>query len=299
MKYGENLYPVGTIPEQRTDGAYMNETLAKNLDIYAKKIANDMHFLIVITGNDSVGNGKTTIATQVASYLTWKINQLHKTDNDFTADNVYFNAKKLSKESLSKPPLTVHLLDEGDDLTTHGMKELAVRLKRYFRKCRQLNQIIILILPSFFELPKFYAMARSHCLINVKFYGEFERGLFDFFGPTKKKLLYIKGKKEWDYDCVKPDFTGNFNASYNFLTKNPPEDLDKEVKKYLRKKFEDTRDDQEDVFEEADKRKWTRQLFMELKEKMPKVTMGQWAEGFSVHKSTLYQWIADEKVGNF
>lgn len=298
MKYAENLYPIGTIPKQLTAGAYMHGTLARNLDVYAKKIANDMHFLLIITGNDSVGNGKTTLATQVGSYLTWKINQIHGTNNTFDSSNIYFNAKKLAAQSLNKPPLTVHLLDEGDDLTTHGMKELAVRLKRYFRKCRQLNQIVILILPSFFELPKFYALARSHCLINVKFHGEFERGLFDFYGPSKKKLLYLKGKREWDYDCVKADFSGGFNGAYNFMTPDIATTLEEETKKYLKKKFEDTKDDQEEQVDQADAKRYTREILYKLNEAMPDISDRRWAEGFGVSARTISRWISEERVKN-
>lgn len=290
MKYAEDLFPLGSLPDQRTPGAYIDATLARNLDVYAKKIKNDMHFLILITGNDSVGNGKSTLATQIGTYLTWKINQLHKLDNTFTSDDAYFNSKQLTQGSLEKPQYTVQELDEGDDLTTHGMKDLAIKLKRYFRKCRQLNQIVILILPSFFELPKFYALARSHCLINVKWGGEFERGFFDFYGPSKKKLLYLKGKREWDYGVVRPDFNGVFSQSYHFLTKNMPEDLQKEIAKYRANKLRDTQDDHLDNIDETDKKKWTKELYVKLKTKMPYVQLQQWAEGFDVDRSTLYRW---------
>jgi len=298
MKYAEEFFPMGSLPDQRTPGAYIDGTLAKNLDVYAKKIKNDMHFLIIITGNDSVGNGKSTLATQIGSYLTYRINELHNTENEFNSSDVYFNSKELTINSIEKPAYKIQQLDEGDDLTTHGMKELAVRLKRYFRKCRQLNQILILILPSFFELPKFYALARSHCLINVKFGGEFERGYFDFYGPSSKKKLYLKGKREWDYDVVSSDFSGVFSQSYHFLTANMPEQLKKEINKYKKRKFDDTRDDHIVQLEEADKKKYKKELFLELHEKMPFVTMKQWTEGFLVTEMTLYNWIKEHKREN-
>lgn len=298
MKYAEEMFPIGSLPDQRTPGAYIDATLANNLDVYARKIKNDMHFLIIISGNDSVGNGKSTLATQIGSYLTYRINELHKMENTFESNDVYFNSKELTTNSLNKPALKIQQLDEGDDLTTHGMKELAVRLKRYFRKCRQLNQILILILPSFFELPKFYALARSHCLINVKFGGEFERGFFDFYGPNTKKKLYLKGKREWDYDVVKEDFSGVFSQSYHFLTANMPEQLAKEIDDYKRRKFADTRDDHIEQLDEADKKRWKKEFFIELHDKMPEVTMNQWAKGFSVTDRTLFNWIRDVMTEN-
>ncbi len=234
MKFLEKEYPKGTFPKQQTDGAYIDQGLASNLDIYAKKIVKDMHFLIIISGNDAVGNGKSTLATHIGCYLTNKIKELHGIDNTFTSKNVALKAKDLVRQSFENPKYCVNVLDEGDDLTAHSLKESTRELKSYFRKCRQLNQILILILPSFFELPKFYALARSHALINVKFHGEFDRGVFDFYGPKAKKNLYLKGKRDWNYSASPPDIGGRFFGQYTFFP-----NLEEETEKYKSKKFDD------------------------------------------------------------
>lgn len=240
MKFAEEIFPKGTFKDQQTDGAYINEYLAKNLDTMAKKIADDMTFLGIICGHDMVGDGKSTMLTQVGSYLTWKINQLHGTNNTFTDKNMVMRGKDISQVSLELPKYSVIGLDEGDDLTTHGMKELAIKLKRYFRKCRQLNQIIIIILPSFFELPKFYALNRSHFLIDVYFEKEFSRGYFSFYSPSSKKMLYLKGKKEWNYEAWRPDFKGRFFSSYCFT-----DDIEGCTRRYKQKKFDDMQEEGE------------------------------------------------------
>jgi len=68
--------PKGFVPKNNKQyGAYINQTLADNLNVYAKQIVKDMHFLIIISGNDAVGNGKSTLATHVGAYLTNKINE--------------------------------------------------------------------------------------------------------------------------------------------------------------------------------------------------------------------------------
>lgn len=242
MKFAPELFPKGSFPRQQTDGAYIHEFLSPNLDTYAKKIVNDMHFALVISGNDAVGNGKTTMATHLGSYLTWKINKLHGTKNTFTHNNMVFKSKDLAKKSFELPKYSVIVLDEGDDMVEHGMKETAREMKKYFRKCRQLNQIFILILPSFFELPKFYALARTHALINVKFHGQFERGLFHFYGPKQKKQLYLKGKKDWNYDSAPFDFDGDFFSSYAFFP-----NCKEEAELYKKGKYKDMiRDDEEE-----------------------------------------------------
>lgn len=241
MKFAEKTFPKGTFDKQKTDGAFIEDALAANLDTYAKKIANDMHFCLILSGNDSVGNGKSTLATHVASYLTCQVNNLHGVNNVFTHKNMVFKAHNLVSRSFELPKYSVVVLDEGDDLTEHGMKETARQIKKYFRKCRQLNQILILILPAFFELPRFYALSRSHCLLNVKFMGEFDRGFFDFYGPKQKKYLYLKGKKDWNYDIVPSDFSGRFFASYSFF---PNPKLESEL--YRKAKYEDMVEDDQD-----------------------------------------------------
>jgi len=297
MKFLEEEYPKGTFPGQKSDGAYISKHLAENLDVYAERIVNDMHFLIIISGNDSVGNGKTTMATHIACYLTDKINKLHGTNNTFTSKNVALQAKQLVDQSFKNPQYSVNLLDEGDDLTTHGMKQAAVELKRYFRKCRQLNQILILIIPSFFELPKFYALARSHCLINVKFHGRFERGVFDFYGPNQKKKLYLRGKKEWNYDLATPDFNSGFFSQYTFFP-----NLLEETEEYKKKKYKDMVDDKDEhepgpTAYQAE-RKMMATIYSKIYEHLksnPGISHENISEALGVTRNTCSKWYVDYK----
>jgi len=293
MKFAQDIFPKGVFKDQKTPGAYIQETLALNLDIYAEKIIEDMHFLLLVTGNDSVGNGKTTAATQFGSYLTWKINNLHKLNNTFTHQNVVFSSKELMDRSFKLPQYSVIVLDEGDDLTTHAMKQTTGELKRYFRKCRQLNQILILILPSFFELPKFYSLARSHCLINVKFMERFERGYFDFYGPNSKKKLYLYGKKEWNYSVQKPDFYGRFFSSYCFFP-NIKEETELYVKKKYQDMVEDTEKDKPMSVEEI-KRKVIIYTFVKFRKNNPKVTIKDLCIGFGIGETTAYEWLKENR----
>jgi len=293
MKFMEKEFPKGTFPKQQTDGAFINEFLANNLDVYAKKIVKDMHFLIIIAGNDSVGNGKSTLATHVGCYLTNKINELHGTDNTFTSENIAWTAKNLVDQSFKMPQYSVNILDEGDDLTTHGMKQAAVELKRYFRKCRQLNQILILIIPSFFELPKFYALARSHALINVRFHGQFERGEFDFYGPNSKKKLYLKGKREWDYSVASPDFPGGFFGQYTFFP-----NVKEETERYKKKKYKDMVDDKEEQEKQLTPQQVERRITADIVRKMlkgvPKLTQLQIAAALGLNRNTICNYVNDE-----
>ncbi len=291
MKFAEEIFPMGTFKGQRTDGGYIDRTLSANLDILAKKIKNDMHFLILITGHDGVGNGKSTLMTHVGSYLTWKINQLHGTENTFTSRNMTFNGRQLERRSFELPQFSVVGLDEGDDLTIHGMKDLASNLKKYFRKCRQLNQILILILPSFFELPKFYALSRSTFLLDVQFKGEFERGFFEFYSSQKKKLLYLKGKREWDYNCVNSDFHGKFFSSYCFFP-----DLEKNTQQYKEDKYQDMVVEEKQLTPKEIETNLKIKICNQFRRYLPQITIKELSEGFHVSSRTIDAWIAKNKA---
>lgn len=294
MKFAEEIFPKGTFKDQETDGAYIQEELAKNLDVIAKKVSNDMTFLGLISGHDMVGDGKTTILTHVGTYLTWKINQLHGTNNTFTDKNLVFGGTDLEKVSFELPKYSVIGLDEGDDVTTHGMKEFAQHLKRYFRKCRQLNQIILVILPSFFEFPKFYALNRSHFLIDVFFQGEYERGYFNFYGPLSKKNLYLRGKKEWDYSAWRPDFHGRFFGSYCFFP-----DLENCIHRYKRKKYEDMLKNSNEEEKKLNKvqieKAITVKLFRQLHQNLPKISVENLSKAFGVTSRTGFRYLSNEK----
>ncbi len=296
MKFAQKIFPKGTFPKQNTHGAYMNDYLASNLDTYAHKIADDMHFTLIISGNDSVGNGKSTMATHVGCYLTWKGNKKHGLKNTFKHENMVFKAKDLVETSFRLPKHSVIVLDEGDDLTEHTMKNTAKELKKYFRKCRQLNQILVLILPMFFELPRFYALGRSHCLINVKFKGEFERGHFDFYGPNKKKELYLKGKREWNYKVIQPDFSGRFFSSYCFFPK-----VNEEVELYKEQKFKDMIKDNGDelsIKEQLMDQKM--RYYSRTKEAIPQIELKELERIFEVPHTTAWKYFKknSEKIEN-
>ena len=286
MKYAEELFPLGTFQDQKTPGAYINEYLSQNLDILARRVVDDLHFLGIVSGNDSVGNGKSTMATHIGAYLTWKINKSHKLNLTFTSHNMVFNSEELEERSFELPKYSVIVLDESDDLKDHWAKDSTKHIRRYFRKCRQLNQILIIITPSFFELPKFYSLQRSHFLVNVKFHDDFRRGRFDFYGATKKKLLYLKGKKEWNYSLVKPDFIGAFSSSYVFFP-----NVKEEIEKYRKMKYEDMLSKEEEVLKPE-------QVILQLKEKLflklynkLDLTVSELTKIFEIGERTGWDWL--------
>ena len=207
-------FPKGSFPGQQSDGFYMDGYVKENLDIMAERIIDDMQFVGVISGKGTVRNGKSTFAQHQAYYFTHKVNELHKLNNKFDIDNIVFKADDLIEKAFSLPKYSVLVLDEGDDLTAQYYSKLAIKLRRFFRKCGQLNLFFLLLIPDFFELPRAYAVTRSTYLINVMFMGRFERGFFEFYSGKRKRELYYKGRRYGDYECVKENFKGRFPKPY-------------------------------------------------------------------------------------
>jgi hypothetical protein len=213
-KVCEKQFPKGTFVGQKSDGFHLDPTLKDNLDILVRAIAKDMQFNFLVTGHGKVRVGKSTFAQQIGTYLTTEINQTYNIKNTFTVENIVFKGEELISVAKTLPKYSVLILDEGDDLVDNYWSALSTLLRKFFRKCGQLNIFLILLLPDFFELPKPYAVTRTEFLLDVKFFDEYERGLFDFYNYTQKKMLYKDGKKYGDYDAVKPAFSGRFSPYY-------------------------------------------------------------------------------------
>lgn len=284
MKILEDKYPKGTLPNQKTDGRYVDETLYANFEILAQNIVRDMTFLLfVFSSTLEVGTGKSVFVSQLGELWQHLMKKIHNIDVPFDINNCVFRPKELIERSFKVPQYSFMWLDEWED--THYWSELGMSLRQFFRKCRQLNLCMVCIIPSFFELPKGYAISRSVGAIDIKFEGEFERGYFRFFNFDRKKDLYLNGKKNYDYSVAKPNFIGRF-------TDGMPLSISKEV--YNRQKRIDL-----EKYEEVTQGKVTEigikvKLFRQLHQNLPEITMKKLAEAFGVSSRTGSRWLSDE-----
>lgn len=219
MKILEEKYPKGTYKYQKTAGRYIEKYLYDNLRSLAEVIHRDMTFLgIGFSSTLEVGTGKSVLFTQIGEAWTDMINDIHGTDLKFTQKNIVFRPKDLIKRAFEVPQYSCIVVDEWED--AHYWSELAMTLRKFFRKCRQLNLFIIIIIPNFFQLPINYALGRSVFAIDVKFKGQFERGYFDFYDFNAKRDLFVKGKKIHNYHVTKASFHGEFEDGYGIPEKD-------------------------------------------------------------------------------
>lgn len=284
VKYCIDKYPKGSLSKkQQSDGRYMDGALHENLKILAKTIVNDMTFLgILYSSTLEVGTGKSVLAQQIGEAYTEQVNIIHKDKLDkpitFTTKNIVFRPKELMKRAFEVPKYSCIILDEWED--THYWSELGITFRQFFRKCRQLNLFILCINPNFFQLQMGYAISRSVFAIDVRFAGEFERGFFSFYNFNRKKDLYIRGKKTYNYGVCQPNFTGRFLDGYA---------VGEEA--YREAKYKDMLEAEE----EAETKQPTinqlkQEMFKTIANHLPDIPATKWAEIFAVSVRTIQYW---------
>ncbi len=224
MRVCQKWFPKGSYKGQRQDGFYMDDLLKGQIDILLKNIQNDWDFTLLITGGGEVRIGKSVLAMQIGAYWSYMIKELYNKKVPFSVEtNFVLDGRKLIEignklgQHYSYPCL---IFDEaGADLEGRKvMTAMTQEVLDYYRECGQYNILNLLVLPEFFDLPKGIAMSRSICLIDVYCAtdeeGMFQRGYFNFFSRRNKKQLWIKGKKELNYNAYKYNFHGRFYDMY-------------------------------------------------------------------------------------
>lgn len=249
VKVCEDLYPMGSYHNQKSDGFYIQSELKANLDILLKNASkkDDWDFVILITGGGRVRVGKSVLAMQIAKYWVYMLKKLYGVDTPFNLEeNIVFHGDKLIEKghALYKKYSqgAIDFDEAGADL--EGLKVVRRRtqnVRDYLRECGQYNFLTIIVLPEYFDLPKGIAMTRSDCLIDVyravDKNGKFVRGFFNFYSWPNKKQLYIRGKKELNYKAYHYDFHGDF---FKFYPIDEKEYKKAKLKALLSRKEEET-----------------------------------------------------------
>lgn len=219
------------------DGLFLN-----NIRIYQKLVKQDRDNIGIYCGEER--EGKSRMMNKTLKFL----------DPTYNLDRCAFNGKDfLELIRKTKEPYKGIGWDEAQEFTSRAsISKFNKTMVQALSLIGAKNLYIGICLPSFFELEKYAAIHRSHFLIRV-YSVEGERGRFEFWGKEKKKLLYLKGKKAYDYKIVKPNFRGRF-------TKDP---FPFDEKEYQDKKM-DAMESGLDMSKEQES-KWKKQRDISLK----------------------------------
>lgn len=190
-----------------TDKNYEMDAGLVSQNEYIKNLVEDDFDGWICLDGEIEGVGKSTLGAQIAYYL----------DPSFCVDRIVFTVEEF-KEAVNKAQQRQAIMwDEASEGTNskEGNSALNAALQRFSEQIRQKNLFIILIRPHIFDLAKYFAIARTWYLVTVGIHANektkrFERGQFSFYNRMRKRLLYLRGKKEYDRFKVAPNFTGKF-----------------------------------------------------------------------------------------
>lgn len=180
----------------------------KELDkVRYRVLKKDFDFVMVIDGRE--GAGKSVLAQQFGAYL----------DPNFNLDNIVFTSEQFIekiKDPKTKPGTCV-ILDEAFNAINSraSMSEVNRSMGGIATEMRQKNLFVIIVLPSFFDLDKQFALHRASSLVHVYLKDNVERGQYIIFPRTQKLHLYLNGKKTYNYSKPKSPYPPcSFNNHY-------------------------------------------------------------------------------------
>jgi hypothetical protein len=158
-------------------------------------LKKDRDKVIAIDGRE--GSGKSVLAQQLAKEL----------DPDFNINKIAFNADEFMMmiKSTERKKGDCIILDEAflAANSRSSMSTINRAMVGLATEMRQLNLFVIIVLPSFFDLDKYFALWRTDILLHVYFNKQGKRGSYIAFNHEKKKMLYLKGKRFYNYGVVK------------------------------------------------------------------------------------------------
>ena len=183
-------------PMKKSD-YYIDPILEEELKrIKTAVIKRDRDYVLIIDGEE--GSGKSVLAQQIGQYL----------DPNFNLDSIVFNADQFIGRLKNAPKFSCVLLDEAYNSANAraSLSEVNRSLISVATEMRQRNLFVIIVIPSFFDLDKYFALWRCRALIHVYFANDGSRGRYIIFPKTKKKYLYLTGKKFYDYSKPKSPY---------------------------------------------------------------------------------------------
>jgi ABC-type dipeptide/oligopeptide/nickel transport system ATPase component len=177
---------------------FMDDLIRRELDkVKERVLKKDRDWIAVIDGEEGVG--KSVLAQQIAKYL----------DPDFNLDRIVFNSDEFIK-AIKDPKTKIGsciVLDEAFNAINNraSLSEVNRSMIGVATEMRQRNLFILIVIPSFFDLDRYFALWRCRSLINVYFTENEDRN-YIIFPKESKKYLYLNGKKTYSYSKPRSPF---------------------------------------------------------------------------------------------
>lgn len=180
----------------QVDG-YVWDNVQAGKDLIAAKFDN----VLCVDGME--GSGKSEFAFQ------WAIIQ---TNGKFTEKDVFYTADQFEEWINQAKKGDVGVWDEFvlAGMSTDALTKMQNSIIKMFTIMRSKGLTILLVIPYFFMLRKYFAIARTRALVHIYAVG-LNRGHLKFYNYTQKHWIFIYGQKTWLYSPkLNPSFKANF-----------------------------------------------------------------------------------------
>lgn len=177
--------------DKRDINFFMPPIVKTELDkVRVRVLSKDRDFVAVVDGEEGVG--KSVLAQQIAAYF----------DPDFNLNKICFNADdflRIIKDPKTKKGSCI-VLDEAFAAANNraSLTEVNRAMIGVATEMRQKNLFVLMVLPSFFDLDKYFALWRCRALFHL-FFDDQEDRHYVIFPKESKKYLYLNGKKTYSY----------------------------------------------------------------------------------------------------
>lgn len=189
--------------EEKQEGdLYLPLRLKNVLDKAIAHMKKNNDFILLICGDE--GSGKSALAGNCMEYVSFGNFDPVKEVIGHDIDDAYDKIEKSEKGSRL-------MFDEGNVffLSTEVMKKEQRELHKIFSIFRQRNLFVTICLPSFFRMGSYFSVDRSKILLRT-YLKNGKRGNFAFYSRKRKDLLYRIGKKDHNYNSVRPNWRAKF-----------------------------------------------------------------------------------------
>lgn len=196
-------------PDGNTHILVIDGYLKELLDGFKNAVLNHNTSVVMVTDGRS-GMGKTTLFNQIGIYL----------DSNYNLSQVYYTPEEFLAGLSHAKPGSFHLFDEAMLISNRAaMSQINKMVIQAMSMIRSKRIYVGFAVNSIFDLDRNLAISRADVLFHV--YGEhlYSRGSFTAFfkakdGTDRLKMLYLLGKKYYDYSKPKANFFASFPSDF-------------------------------------------------------------------------------------
>lgn len=209
----------------------------KLLDHLIEAVDNKWDGVILVDGVE--GSGKSNIAFSSAYYL----------DQTFSNNRIVFRTTEFIDAVEKAKPGQAIVWDEfiTGGLSGEFMTEAQRTLTKYMTMIRKKNLYIIWVMPYFFIVGKYFAVARSRFLLHSSTPDGIKRGYWRAWNYDRKRTMYFRGKREMDY-CIDPYLKGRFGSFFELFPGVVDEDAYEKAKDDASKAEDEEKDKMKSAF---------------------------------------------------